>query len=291
MLRLSWENTAQIYSWIRDEPSHKFLSRRYSPTFNYEDVSNSPGKIFICGLCRLIPRIPMVFGSCSSSHMVCHRCYVLLHQTNLEADSTGGYFAKCPQCETIIDQDKVYGLQALLNLSDKPHLKRFYDESHIRCSNDPCCTQVLHLGRINEHEFFTCRYRRIDCPLKKCCFRGNVESMSKHLLQCKYLEINCSLCSTPFRATQTFHDCSLELRKQITQKLHPEQIPYYKHGEVKLPPNSSFHDPFDDSLEIVKEATFTKRSSTFLPLLWRTRGIIPLTIDLRERLRSSSDLL
>lgn len=197
MNTFSTENTMELQVWIKREESDAIHVKQYSNYYNEDSLSSLDHKdIESCVICFDIPRFPIVFGECTTPHMVCIKCYILLFKTQLEKDEDLGSCIKCPICRICVDNMKFITLLEIQLIHPNSSLIEFYSRTSTSCQNSGCPETNIKLVNISQHEFLLCSYRIIRCPALYCNVTLPANQMEDHLTECQCLRVNCKRCSS-----------------------------------------------------------------------------------------------
>lgn len=290
---LNLANRLRLDAWIKREPSISFSSKQCTKGIEEHTVELiDRNAIMICPVCRLVPRFPLIFGSCTTSHIICHECYSTLFE-NMLAKKDDEYRITCPYCRKPVHNGLTVPIRNELALFPASNASQFYQLAHTSCTNENCTEQHIPLHLLNEHENFKCEYRPIKCPSPNCTFIGPARDLEKHLHTCSKIQINCETCESTHRIAISTQDRTIALKRHFSILKKQRKSFYFQRGPIQLPPNGDSSDPSEIVLHRVNKLIIKKRLTRLhvheqrrRPV--RTRGIIQ--IDERTMISILTDI-
>ena len=255
-------NISRIHEWVSREPSQIYLDRKFSISFNQDNINVIDRELIqVCPVCLELPRFPLIL---SCGHVMCHICLVELFKQRSKRINKE-LCIKCPVCRTArVKLDKISSLTTALSMNTHNRVTSFYKESTIKCGNRGCKHSPLPLADVNQHEFFDCVNRCLNCPAKLCPFRGPAIVLEEHMLQCTFHTTICETCVTERRVNDIDHSCldTFFLQSSCIRDYHPIIRPAnYRSGDVLLPTNQKPFDPIEVAIRRIRRIIKEEKST------------------------------
>ena len=167
-----------------------------------------------CVICLNIARDPVETPCCH--HWLCTVCFIDLYQrSNLNAYYSPTQISlclMCPYCKQILNIHQMTQCGALAY-----ERREAYYRIKVKCPNE--CGYESELLKMNEHQVFSCRKRKIFCPNYKCPEAPrDVLSMKFHFLHCAFKRYYCSNCGFPVLLSEKQNHLCIETLKNLTNK-------------------------------------------------------------------------
>ena len=177
-------------------PNIQMNELEYEQGFDEKSLVNPEyADIFICAICRGIPRQPVCMKDCG--HMFCETC--IQQQVTTEASYNGKL--RCALCKR---ESRVVETVPFKEFC--PSLKKVFRLAKLRCPLG--CEFIGDPQEMDEHETFRCERRVVCCPSAGCPVKASYKEMTEHIQSCPNLMINCRRCRLPVkRARLESHDC------------------------------------------------------------------------------------
>jgi len=210
-LRVEFPTTIPAYL-----PKTDFLVRGYEESDNPTNkslVSESCNYIN-CAICLNIARDPVETPCCH--HWLCTLCFLdLFHRSNINAYHNPTQISLCiicPYCKQNLNLHQMTYCGAL------PYDRReVYYRIKVKCPNE--CGYEKELVKMNEHQVYSCRKRKIFCPNYKCPeVPRDFLSMKFHFLHCPFKRYHCSNCGFPVLISEKENHLCIETLKNLTNK-------------------------------------------------------------------------
>lgn len=238
MFSLIKQNSDKVAEWISNQPAARRVSHNWEP----ENVQyDNQEEYHTCSVCLEVPRCPMVFYRCISSHIVCSHCLPKLFNAS-NSNNTHNMVINCPMCRGLVLPNQIVDIHYEIKHHPTSSLSKFYLNATVACSNKGCPETKLPILTIDSHENIHCPYRLLKCTSPQCSILADSRRIEFHLNICKRQKLSCSRCDRSY-SIKHGHCCFL-----------PPWVFQPPHGvdQIILPPNSKLINLFDNSLLPIK---------------------------------------